>query len=387
MRLLVVHPSLNRSGGAERVCLGTIKALSSRGHRVHLATVDRTDWSSLEERFGGIIQRPDSEEHLLDTMPFSGTLSQAAYTVMFFLPLVAYHRLAGDFDLILNTYGELEQSMADISYINAIPIRLAHLWAYADPQSIWMKALTSAFSLSSIASHKLLTNNILLTNSTFMRDIIRRHLLRESTVIFPPVELQRFRENAQGKEKENLVVTVTRLRQGKQLEIIPKVARHVRNCRFIILALSDAASGTTLDGLAKSIRTNGVENRVEILLNQPSNRIVEILTSSKVYLHTQSSEAFGISVVEAMVSGCVPVVPQSGGPWIDILNESEARYGFSFISPEEAGRKIDLLFSNDQLRKQVSDRARQRADAFDSALFESRLAGIVERVLQSRLNL
>ena len=51
-----------------------------------------------------------------------------------------------------------------------------------------------------------------------------------------------------------MVVTVTRLRRGKELEIIPRIARHVRNCRFIIFGLSDAGSEQSLDALNRSIR-------------------------------------------------------------------------------------------------------------------------------------
>jgi alpha-1,2-mannosyltransferase len=40
-------------------------------------------------------------------------------------------------------------------------------------------------------------------------------------------------------------------------------------------------------------------------------------------------EHFGISVVEAMVSGLVPVVHSSGGPWLDILEQGKGGFGYN----------------------------------------------------------
>ena len=45
-----------------------------------------------------------------------------------------------------------------------------------------------------------------------------------------------------------------------------------------------------------------------------TSELREILQRSKVYLHTGSDEPFGVSIVEAMSSGCITVVPDSGGP-------------------------------------------------------------------------
>ena len=70
---------------------------------------------------------------MLNSIPFSGSFSQAAYTVAFFLPLLAYQGTAGEFDLMVTTYGDLDESIADVSYINAIQFRLMHLF----PNSIF----------------------------------------------------------------------------------------------------------------------------------------------------------------------------------------------------------------------------------------------------------
>jgi glycosyltransferase involved in cell wall biosynthesis len=43
------------------------------------------------------------------------------------------------------------------------------------------------------------------------------------------------------------------------------------------------------------------------------SRLVELMQRSKVYLHPMPGEPFGISTVEAMSAGLIPVVPDLGG--------------------------------------------------------------------------
>lgn len=40
MSVTLIHPSLNRSGGAEKMCLEAIGALKERGYSVALYTLD-----------------------------------------------------------------------------------------------------------------------------------------------------------------------------------------------------------------------------------------------------------------------------------------------------------------------------------------------------------
>jgi alpha-1,2-mannosyltransferase len=89
---------------------------------------------------------------------------------------------------------------------------------------------------------------------------------------------------------------------------------------------------------------------------------------------------FGISVVEAMASGCVPVVHKSGGPWMDILDQQQGTYGFSYSTPKEAAKHIDMLVTREDLRSKIALRASERAQRFDKTVFMNRIAEVVERI-------
>ncbi len=381
MKIVVAHPSLNRGGGAERVCLETVKALRERGHTVKLATLDKTDWQFLERRFGKL-RRPSTESCLIRSMPIRSLFAQAVFTTSCFLPELLLLRKEKENDLIINTYGDLVDSIADLSYVNAVPARLAHV--YSETSSFRWRIISQAYDLTLGVLDSLSPRNLLVANSKFISNCIKSYLDRDSIVVYPPVDVARFKEGAENSEKKNLVVTVSRLRPGKNLELIPLIAKLAQKVKFLILGLADQASQSTIRMLKKTIENQRVQDRVELLINQPSEKLSETYISAKAFLQTQPTEAFGISIVESMASGCVPVVPTNGGPWFDILDQSQGKYGYSYQTIEEAASLVSMLLANEKLRKEVSNRARLRAMDFDSAIFERKILKVVEKTYLSK---
>jgi glycosyltransferase involved in cell wall biosynthesis len=143
---------------------------------------------------------------------------------------------------------------------------------------------------------------------------------------------------------------------------------------------ADEYSATTLATLKEHTKMLHVEDRVTTLQNVPIKQFLETLSKAKVYLHIMPQDHFGISVVEAMASGCVPVVHKSGGPWIDILDEQQGTYGYSYSTPVEAAKYIDMLVTDENLRGKISVRASKRARKYDKAVFMNRIVEVVEKI-------
>jgi len=385
MKIAVAHPSLNRGGGAEKVCLTVVKALSEGGYRVRLATIDKTDWRFLEERFG-VLSRPFEEVYLMKHMPIKGRFSQAVLTLSCFLPELFYLRLKDEHDVIVNTYGDLVDSIADISYINALPERIKHHYPQSGfSDSVAWRFIAQAYDLSLKGVDKLFSSNILLTNSRYTQNVVSKYLNRDSLVVYPPVDIEKFKWAAENADRENLVVTISRFRPGKCLELIPIIAKLAEGVEFKIIGLADQASQSAIKDLTKKIKSLGIQDRVKLLINQPFQKLIDVLASAKVFLHTQPTEAFGISVVEAMAAGCVPVVPRDGGPWFDILNREQGKYGYAYSSLGEAAEKINLLMNDERLRIEISRRAFERAKCFDRSIFEKKIVDVIHKVAVNKL--
>jgi glycosyltransferase involved in cell wall biosynthesis len=88
-----------------------------------------------------------------------------------------------------------------------------------------------------------------------------------------------------------------------------------------------------------------------------------------------------MAIVEAMASGCVPLVRRDGGPWFDILDQTQGKYGYSYRTIHEASRLIDKLLTEQELAAQLSVKAIARAKDFDSSVFEQKILRIVQRII------
>jgi glycosyltransferase involved in cell wall biosynthesis len=78
----------------------------------------------------------------------------------------------------------------------------------------------------------------------------------------------------------------------------------------------------------------GLTDRVKFYPNAPAEQKVDLLKKAKLYLHTMEGEHFGISIVEAMALGCLPIVHDSGG----MREFVPAQYRYTSI--EQAAKKV-----------------------------------------------
>lgn len=379
MKIAIAHHSLNFAGGAEKLCLSVIEALQNEGHFVSLVTVEKTDWTFVHRNFG---QAPHPDRELYATRyrvskNLSNTPLAVAYFVAYILEL-SNPKLKGKHDLIINTFGDVINSLSDLTYIH-FPIRaatgLSQIPAFAN-KSVWYAA-TPLYDCMSYTLDKI-HESTLLTNSKFTQSIIREFLRRESLVIYPPVNVEDIASQSRETQKQqNLVVVVASYTPKRHLEQVPAIAKHSSHAKFVIMGKSDGYSKPTVDSLKRQIGTLGVQDKVKILTNVPYESFRQTLFKANVYLHVMPFDHFGISIVEAMAAGCVPVVHRSGGPWMDILDGKQGEYGFSYISPEEAARQIDALVTKEDLTSKVANRTLNRAKAFDKSVFMKKIVDVV----------
>jgi len=377
----VIFPSLNYLGGAVRVCLGFIKVLSKAGYEVTLFTVDKTRWNLIRRVLGDFGDLRFKEHFIISRFPkfFDASLRNISLALFYILEVLAV-RFFLRFDIVLVVGGELVDCLGDVVYINALPFRLEHSFPnkHFGRSSIW-KSYSRIYDAFMKLLSRVDSKGLLLTNSHFLRDIILEKTGRDSIVVYPPVETGKFMSN-EGEQRLNLVVTVSRLHPGKSLNVVLEVAKLVDGAKFLIIGSSSGRFEEALSELNEAIKRMNLEGKVIMMVNEPSSKLVEVLSKAKVLLHTQPTEAFGMVVVEAMAAGCVPVVPSSGGPWNDILDRRQGVYGFSYKNVSEAADIITLMLNNEDLRREVAERARVRALCFDKSVFEERILSIINAI-------
>jgi len=230
----------------------------------------------------------------------------------------------GKYDLIIDTSSNVP-TRADVVYVHCPAILRASgesglHWALYD-------------NLVQHASKRLLGRpKLVLCNSSWTAGKFKSaygYDLRVE-VLHPPVDVEYFSKVADN-TKENIVVTVSRFTPEKNLERIVDVADKLRDFRFVMIGVKAKYSEPVIDNINKRIRELRADN-VELLFNVPRDKLREVLGSAKYYLHPPYAEHFGISVVEAMSAGCIPIVYRDGGAWEDVVSRISDTLGYYDIN-------------------------------------------------------
>jgi len=393
VRIALTHLSLNFLGGEEYLCLSFIKALKRQGYHVTLFTLEKTNWEIIRRVFGDVTL-PDAEAcvpHFLIHNKFSNSITPLLSYLIYLkkLATLVYRR---KYDIVINTYGDVFTSIADLSYVHfpiIATLDYSQIPAFTSP--ITWKAYSKAFKTWDFFVSKI-RPSVLLTNSKFTRQVIRDLLKKDATILHPPVAVKDYlNRNA---PRKNYVITISKFTPKRYLYKIPLIAKKTRNTKFIIAGIVDKYSTETFQKLHGTIKFYGVEDRVLLMPNVPRSTLISLLRNAKVYLHTMPFEHFGISIIEAMAAGCVPIVHRSGGPWLDILNEQQGAYGFSYESIEEAAQTINFIMDREDVWRKLSEKAQKRAMCYDETIFEKKLNAIIDsfvrinrRLIKSKLNI
>lgn len=236
------------------------------------------------------------------------------------------------------------------------------------------------------------TYNEIIAISGYSSKWIKRFWKKKSTLLFPPVDVEKFTPL----KKEKIIVSVGRFfpehHNKKQLEMAKA-----------FIELYD--SGADLIKDFKLVLIGGVENKkehmqyvekikelcrgypVEVLTNISWERLSGILSKALVFWHAsgmgedeeknpEKFEHFGITTVEAMASGAICVVINKGGQ-PEIIDDKVN--GFLFESWGQLKEHTLKICSGELDNEAISRRAIERAGKFSSSSFERNLLEIIKK--------
>ncbi len=376
VKIAVIHPSINFCGGAEKVSLTMIDSLKRCGYHTSLITIDKTDWHRVGEVFGGYC-KPNREFALIEE-PYAVKAVEGivkASTTGLRLLYFAYRSIE-DFDIIVNTYGDLDllNVLADLAY-SGLPFSASAAYPETAPIMLRNRASQNLYKLlvkisTPIIAYRCFT---ILANSSFTKRALEKIYGSSIRVkiLHPPCDVERYGRISDISGKGRIAVTISRFSPGKNLEAIPWIASRTDGWKFIIVGSTTHASQRILASLKEKIRVYSLEDRVELLPNAAKSTVEKILSEARVYIHLMRNEPFGISVVEAMAAGCIPIIHRSGGAWYDVLGCRQGYYGYGYESYSEIPRYMRAM-EDDRLYVEISRRARERARIFDTRFFRER---------------
>ena len=126
--------------------------------------------------------------------------------------------------------------------------------------------------------------------------------------------------------------------------------------------LSIVGEGAERTLIENSITSNNIGEKVFLLGRNDFPE--ETLWQSNIYVHASFSEAFGLTLLEAMAAG-LPVVTLNGGGNADIMENGKNGFIINNQDPALFAAKILEIWQNKQLYAQMSEYAVKYAQQFD----------------------
>jgi len=126
---------------------------------------------------------------------------------------------------------------------------------------------------------------------------------------------------------------------------------------------------------------------VEFIINAPYAKLIELMQTVSVGIHSMWNEHFGISIVEMMAAGMVMIAHNSGGPQKDIMVplQDGRIVGYVAASVEEyADRLAEALSLSVSDAREVRLSARQSVqERFGDDVIEERVVALFDHILSS----
>jgi glycosyltransferase involved in cell wall biosynthesis len=228
-----------------------------------------------------------------------------------------------------------------------------------------------------------------MANSEYTRGWVEQLWHTDADVLFPPIQVQRL---APAPQRERAVITVGRFfspglghakRQQEMVEFFAAAHRAGRLPGWRMHVVGGMEESQR--GYVEQVRAAGAGAPVDVLTNAPRAEVERLLSTSSVFWSATgygedeakapwASEHFGMTTVEAMAGGCVPVVIDRAGQK-EIVREGVD--GFRWSTPEELVDRTVLVAGDEELRATLARSASARAQAFSEEAFADRWHAIV----------
>lgn len=330
---------MNPCGGAERLTLATMHALSQKGVNFDLTTCIQPNMTKLENAYGSkiasIIEKAEKinvleslEEPFIDRITEKGNYDFTVNTHGDTLPY--YHRSFSKNNAV--TYCHFPSARYHIDSENLEYLRDIRVTGFRqiDEMDYSEKNVAPIFDLETEQKikryfkflrdryEKLMKNTLLLTNSEYTRKAISNAFNIDAKILYPPVDVETFQEIAlKSNQRDDMVLVISRIAPDKQIENAIEVARIMRG-RGIGKIMTIAGNLHYYDHqyyqqMKNMIADYDLSDYVSLQTNISFSRLIQLMQLAKVYFHPRIDEHFGISIVEAMASGLVPVVSNIGG--------------------------------------------------------------------------
>lgn len=304
MKIALIHDYIKEFGGAERV----LEVLSEMYPEapIYTAFCDKNSTAYHHFKNRNIISS------WFGYIPFA---AQLASPLRFLTPFIWGSFSFSKYDLVISSaswyitkgFGTPAGKPIEICYCHTPP-----RWLYGYTTSVNFQKYPLIKIYAALVGHVLRLYdfsraqkvNVFLANSKEVQARIEKFYRRESTVVYPPVALQRAKSKEQ-RVKGDYYLIVSRLVGAKGIELAIEAAVKME----IKLKIAGATTGY-YD--SQSLKSNA-KGKVEFLGHVTDEELVKLYTRAKGFFALAKDEDFGITPVEAMLCGTGVIAYNAAG--------------------------------------------------------------------------
>ena len=210
-----------------------------------------------------------------------------------------------------------------------------------------------------------------IANSEETKKRIQKFYRRDSSVIYPPVDIPKKTPNYQ-LLTNNYYLTVSRLAKSKHIEILIQASNKLK---FNLKIVGSGRDENYLKSIAGPT--------VEFLGNVPDDQLPILYQSSKAFLFSAVDEEFGIAPIEAMGYG-LPVIAYSSGGIKETVEDGINGYRFDQLNPSALIVKIKQFESlSKEKYLEMKKNARQKSEKYSFENFKKYILDFINSKLSN----
>jgi len=238
-------------------------------------------------------------------------------------------------------------------------------------------------------SLKLLGYHSIICNSKFTQRFTKKHLPKKTTVLYPPVDIEKFSASSQ---KENIILSVGRFdnilnakKQDVLLSAFQKLHAQNKNSNWKLVLAGGSLEDPSRNLYLQHLKQMAHGLPVEFVVSPKFEDLKKLYSISKIYWHAagyevnedespENTEHFGMTVVEAMASGLVPLVVAKGG-LTEIITDEEN--GYLWHSQSELISKTQLLMASPALLNRFMENSLSSIKKYSKSEFEKEFLSLI----------
>ncbi len=200
------------------------------------------------------------------------------------------------------------------------------------------------------------------------------------TALFRPLERSRVRRRLGLLPHEPIVLFVGRIEPLKGIDILLRAAAQLDGRFSLLVVGGDARDGSRKAELRGLARELGIGERVTFLEAAPHSELPLYYNAADVCVVPSYYESFGLVALEAMACG-VPVVASGVGGLRETVRDGRTGYLVPWRCPEPFAERLDLLLSNEPLRRSLGREARAAVVRFGWSEVAARVEDIYHQMV------